>query len=1231
MMNLCVTTHPNNPPLPLNPPNTNQCLYCTLATLTNTHAIPTRRQSAAHDLKFVAQTARLHRLGHSFALSTVTRLLDTLFSLPESQVSLSNDLVLLIAQIAISYDAQSHSNPSVCTAVLSAIVQAIIQTPHPCAAPLLARLLAPSENSSVPVDPHPLAHRSLIPHLLQSPRHFEHLTTVLVTAIPLADHLSIADTFHLLEEAIPPKRHLPADLMFLHLVAKLVEHSDSSHAPLFVESRPLIIILQNAFISSMHSIRNAASQLFARLVNIPSLPEFLCQNIFDYIIEGMRTQAIQALLPSDQKALHAVSLYALAALVKHAPKNLSDKWCYSLYVLLDITEHLDQPVHTSALCAVLQNAVQCAPIPVFNADIVDALVSFIMRVCLTCLKTLTSQNQNQHVEVLRGTFRLVSDLFQRWRPCVRAMHSVLRICECLARPDLVFSSIFPFMVLVIDHYKCIVTGLKEGDNIKRKYKPSDIQQLGQRIVFLIFDTFAGVLEGTIAPSGADISSQKCEEIALAMIMMTAGLDQIFVETEACTLEDQLGMQGWCWRFLPPRLIFGHLSSRDQSTVTRQTIQKYIKTVCNDDVNERGINTSSYPYSEEVLLNGLKSDIKTMSTCCSFRLLRKSITINSVDSLAHPEVLVEAMLERLSNISASSELKDKINTENHIGETVRAISHVCSRYELCFPSEQVSEDALETTINRESFCLTNASDCAVMQHIVTRKNTNSSLDVAVWDMYANHCRYPDKQIGDQESIIWDLLVNDIAVCQSATYAISKSYDSNTIVDCFLDISEKRNAQEILIRAFEKAGVMNRVCSVLHQLKNSFGKNSSFKGKDEHEGYNVLCERVSSFFKLMLCSERSISYTSLSWEVTRASCETFVRESTAEGKENSNCILLAIVRCLVSILKNTKDSSRITYITKSGVESKALHVLRNFSREGQFNNDLASTTACLVVLLLEGNQWSGEQSLLNPHILDFLRDKDAWERLLSPYPVPVDVDPAYRIANCCYLLDVLLHKANKQNYPERNFISNKTIILLCEATSSISIALRIAACTVLRTIMSFRNIGDGFYPVLSVHEEVSDIILEMVCSGSTKDRISVAHVQYLQEAIRCGHLDTLLELAQNHVVQWLCEMPSTQSPANVKKAKEEILPFMGDLFYALEARILCCSRQHDNSITTIPKLKHKQIQTLIKTCGTSKEYNTTLVVTLDRYSIVVRKVIQKSKNIHPTEPMESAYSSKPMTEH
>lgn len=892
--------------------------------------------------------------------------------------------------------------------------------------------------------------------LRQVSTKYESAAQILKFSLPLLSSKALKSFPTLLEALLPPQPCDKSRLLYLQIAI----HLYSNDVKLEQTPRSLNLVLCTSFISSDPIVREQATKLLKICHNKVTL-----SNTFEYIIEGLR----EASMPPFRSKRSDLVKQTLPALSLLASSVQAPHWCYALRTVFSVVEYAEGA--TEHLCQVIQAAVKVAPASVFASGLISDLVAFTMRLMST-----------EYLPIAAECLRTV---LMRYKTTVEELQAILGVVECLVEKQVAI--VYALIRSTIVQFRRL------ADN---KTAPEHLQTIGRRLILIIFDKCASQHEGKSAAP---------ENIEDVLEIFTDGLDPLFLHTLSCSVEDRLGIQNWCWRFFPPRVIMKCVSG---------VIPLYLWRISAEPGAELADDLESL-CSEESLLSQIAGDGCEPGFSPVFVIVDKAVQIHRVDGLCLPEAIIEALLRRLHSMDASCNPGSQC--EKHINDVLRIVRLMlttCSGYGLCFPIDDIQEDNLRIILQSQEFSFDVEADRILLRSIIGHCK-HGDLDVHAWDLVASKYRNPINKNVQLDLVITGLITaRDTAdPCESLIYAISNSTRCHEIVECLLDVFERQEGRKALFNAMRDNGAIGITFKVLQALP-SQGLLSMQEGTCKPNlGYDL----AISFLDLICCSEVIPCYDE-SWTLLRIVCDSFTRESMSHLTFKPKVhLLLALVRCLIALLRGLDDHTKIAFIRHSGVESQAVKLLTDLPNTMRSSGLLLSAIACLVNLFMHKNDLTIHFMPELEINMKYLANKHTWEKLLTPAPGAADVDETNSMANSCYLFESLLRGGKGCMDAFRDVISRKILILLHAAAVSWSRLLSQAAQSTFRALLQLKVHEQHSFFKTQLFGELCSFCVSQFCTPHNQFLTS-AHILFLNELVHNGFVDGQLPKILKYIAEW-----------------------------------------------------------------------------------------------------------------
>ncbi|CAN8074254.1 unnamed protein product [Agarophyton chilense] len=1073
----CATRHPHLPPVPL---TRSVCLHCTLHTLQNHRALPTLRRAAAAALT-VLPSSPSTTIGEPLMMLVLRSLTDTLFKTP----LLHTDLLPLCTSLASSWQFPPHGARAV---LISSCTDAIIRndSPPPAIA-LLAALLPPSSSTSkqaLPLIPISSADAVCSAVFRCASRDYAAASQIIQHVICHVSPSLLPSFPSLLESMLPPRPCHHSRRLFLHTAL----HLYSSALPFETKyQRMLNQILCASFISSDPTTRELASKLLQMCHKKSSL-----SNTFEYLIEGLR----EAHLPPLRSKRNALVKPNLAALALLAPSVESVHWCYAFRTVLSISEYADGAIHH--LCHIVKAAVTTAPTSVFAAAMLPELVSFVMRL-------MSDENLPCAVECLHI-------LLKRYRSSLQELEAILGVLECLVEKNL--SIAFSVIRAAVLQFKKLVG---------RKALNEELQPLGRRLVIIIFDRCATLLE----------EAQGIQyDIEDAIIMFSDGLDDIFIQVRACSEDDWLGIQRWCWRFFPPRRVL--ITGSDAVPTYLWKISARLP----QSMQVKDLNSLS---SEECILTDLAGETDLSSSSPAYILLDKAVQLQCINDICLPEAILEAVLKYLHLL----ERDDTSVNEKLVAQKLRIlglISNICFQHGLCFPADDIEQPTLHSVLQSRDFSLNIETHRMLVRSIITIPK-RGTLDVSVWDAITSRYRNPLNVDDNIDNLVASIVVDEGASC-SLLYALTHSLIPEVIVEGVLDIFERKQGCDVLFKVLKENGSLSTACAVLKALPHQGMISESELVCGRHVAY-----KRSKSLLLFVSSSGIISACAESWDLLRIVCDTFTRESMSQLTFKSRIELLSyLVRCIIALLRGLEDSGKISFIRHSGVEAQGIKLLTSVPTTTRASGILISSIACLLNLFMHKTDLVVNVMPELPINIEFLAEPRTWERLLTPGLELGNVDETNRMANCWHLLNSLLRGGKGNLAKFQTIMTPNIVVLLHTAAASWSRLLCEAALNTFRTIFIHKYHEQSVLCRTGVFKRLCSFAVSNFCVAPA-EQLTSSEILFLSELARNSFIDQHLCKIIGRISDWC----SSHEDAGRESSRQPMFYEMSVLLRATNERL------------------------------------------------------------------------------
>lgn len=1078
MKQSCDATHPSQPSIYADSSPHSPCVICSLHVLTNPNALPTIRRAAARAITpLIEDISRLSRLKLSFLDETVERLLHGLYQLPPAENALASDL----SKICVSIATELHAScgPHFCALIFSeAVTGAMIDNTcayAPFAFGLLAQLLRECKHHDIQPDPFPdLFAVRLLSECMGDVNMYEDAILLLDHALQSGTEDGAEQLLRAAENCLPPRRTPLTDKLFLNVC----HHLTQLKPELLITSSSLSLVLKHSFISMALDIRQMACKIVNQLCKAGFTDSLIRNSTFEYVIEGIRNRESED-MPID------LLLQSVAALTSLSEAPLVERWVYSLEPILDLVPILGSQVRLliPIVCVALHNA----PTPMFTTSILASISGFVMRI-VAC-----DESPAKLIDA-------ISLLLSRFRLDGPSIHTLLPIAEGTAQSGGPVACVSPFLANLCSQYSSLVQQSSDRSRV------NDLLLLGRRLILSVFDGWAGALEGTLNTFDVAVSVHgSIDSLCGIMDMFTSALDSSFVTVNACQLDDMEGMILWCWTYFPPRVVFACFHDVHCSEVQQTSMKRYLHRIGISENLTLSDEIDEFPLSEGDFLQFLGGQCREPLHFCAVQLCQKAIELNHIDSLCQPDRIVNALVK-----SVQSTLRNKSNLSWDVCELVRNITVVCSRHGLCIPLGAIPEESLLTTVNREGFSFTDATDVDIFRWIVSRPK-KSRLDVASWDALVKCCKTSHYAKSKSRDLIL-CTGREAFVAESLSYALQHSMDPFGLAMCLLHISEDSQSLRIALgRALEKAGCLDLLLKALIS--------ADCAGVTGHENHALASIRAASFLWIF-SSTPSISNSQTRLNVFAAVCDSFIKESTAfHGSKQKAMYLSALCRYLVAAICTMEENHILPTIRRTNIIEKALCLIRRLAILKMTCNQLIAICGTFVLSLLRTERVCGTTFLNNNVMADVLKDEAMWEKLLSSFPSAPNADSASRISICCYLMEVLLSYVVDDIDLDRIQVSLIVVTVLSVASCSLYSFLREAATFLLSRIMTifgYKSIeGSSALSSVSTYRQAATIILNRILRENMIDAWDLADCLLLATSIDLGVVDSDLDLIQKHL--------------------------------------------------------------------------------------------------------------------
>lgn len=1072
----CASTHPHQPPQPILSATSNApiCLHCILHILTSPHTLPTIRRAS------ISQLPPIDLIPSQSQSHVLDALLKTVVALPPTQHSFAHDTSSYI---------MNTQDRGMKAQIMNSCIRVLChgESGYFCV-PLLAMGLSEALiHPDVWSGKFPIQSDE-IHIILQKTLQHTHVPSIKTIVEKTIDHLPNDPNSHhaLFQHALntlPPRRDVDRDDAFLTVV-RAIANTCLVPSDAFADIR-ITNILCSAFVSRRETLVRNAREIIQSLCELcrhekvdseqedqKTIVEFLLeQNIFEYIIEALRTHvssaetidkhsagaagapedhsvATQSITPAESRRSAEDCLQILHSLIIANDKLLSQRWRYTLDVLVQVADE----VNSEITFRVLHHALSRVENPVLGAYITP-VVAIVMTACTKHVQNSASKDRS----CLKVAVDCLLALLERWRMKEVQLHAVIGVCEMPVAPY-----VAQVMKSVLDQFFRLANG-----------SPCDAGQsatcvLGQRILHSVFEIWGSVNAG----------DTNTELRHVQMEIFGSSLHEVFITLGCWSDEQRDTMRAWCWKRLPPCAVW-----------SAPTVKSYLRNICMpSDMREDLV-----PVTESDFLSAICWDGEDGLADTALHILESAVKYRSIDSLCRPDMIVSALVGRLQSW--------KKDVEDATPRIVRAVSYICMAHGLCFPFLELNDTCLKRILEHDQFRLNNEADVAILRHIIERQH-RGRLDVVAWELFANQSA---RSLGNKKHVleIFELVTQNQFPCQSVIYAMSHSTKPDQIVDSLLDCCDLHRNSERLVRAFEKAGIVHYACTMLQRLETSSNEPSPSL---EMSDVSLDFRRTSSFL-LVLSSTGCIADSAASWDLARCLCEAFTRYSVVVSKKPATIRLLSsIVRCVVAILLSVSEDRTIEFIKQSGFGLHAARILRDVRGTSTDHQNLLSGICCAILLLLNRSKEAGcSEEHLHPTaaVLKSINDYSMWETLFLARTAPLEVDEANRITNACHLFKAVLDREKQKGRRcslQIAMVPDKIIILLCLATCTTIPTLCDAAFAVLQFLLE--NVK---YPLAIVREVTKAAVVNMSLPDTGASHASLL---FLHNGISKGYLDERL---------------------------------------------------------------------------------------------------------------------------
>lgn len=980
---------------------------------------------------------------------------------------------------------------------------------------------------------------SIVPSLLAVLPAEENIVNAVATILgPLLSSMQPGDMspdniLQHVADTMPHGNNPSADRLFLMVVDELLIRAiafesleqiwDSSNVARQVTECPAIVdVVKRSVLSDEVCHRASASKVVCLLCKLCSqAAEKLCRDdVFEYLVESIRSVGIgeNATVSTTEKSLLASSMESASAIARQRPKTLVDKWCYCLDVFLSVCEHFTEGEQANSMSNLLDLAFRTAPVPSFSDGLLQKVGTYEMMICTRMLqeretfkgstdRSYQGKDTSQFEEVFDQGMSFLNDFLRRYRPNSESLHSLLRICEIAARPNQPLQSVLRLAIQIVSGFVTLCQSLEEkveGTNLQ------NVQDLGQRLLFIVFDTWAPALEALFdAYDKKSHTSGSVSTLVLVVELLHAVFHPAFVLCGACSTADQNEMQRWCWNRFPPRSIFSlsllvngvsfeetQLKSREEENF--QVLKCYLLSI---SVPLQGQASLSEQYLQQF---GTTEDyyLASLSDCkdgvnAAFLIFETGAQLDLLDSICAPELLADSLSSRLKKIYNKS-AKDEVV---HCLDVARGISFICSRFSLRFRMFRIASEVLESIMQIEEYRIGDPRDFSIFQLTIS-SDTQCRPDVYAWDKFADYVLTPDIDSTLNENTVWKVLLEKSDVVKSVMYALSESAYPQRIADVLLKMADDQNGSTQMIKAFQQAGANDVLTNLLKTVNSKAGMHNNLHESDVDK-FRLEAQNVCSFVSVL---SREALGSVTTWSLLCLVCDTFVREATViVQKPNSWLFLSNLLRWLVASLSTTTEKGMESYIHQSDVIPQLVLLLRMPSTYSIFQDQCISAGACFLIVLLRKGLPIKCSSELIEILSAFAADESAWERLFSSFSFSAEKDVAYKLTNCCFLLKSLLSVSSLRSSALQTACSSEISTLIVTASCSASRVLEEGALGLLTDVMQFSLESPSYCCCSSsVQLLLSTRKLKKVCYGTA----SLSEWNFVEATVSIGYLDDVL---------------------------------------------------------------------------------------------------------------------------
>lgn len=933
--------------------------------------------------------------------------------------------------------------------------------------------------------------------------------------------------------AMPQRRIVEAEKMLLDVVCALWQRAVDARcnieemtelATVLMTCDHFVAVIKGAILSQDPDTSEKASKMIrAVCLQGPDISEQLCTSgVFDYIVESIREITLDdGNLSTEKRRRLSYAIHSVSAIVAQNPKCLPPKWCYCLDVIISACQHVCEENLAHLMTEVIGCAFNSAPVLVFTDETVDKFVAFEM-VLFTKLCDETSEAYDKDgynctkgsstaKDIIATGIKHLTKLFHRYQPSVDAMHSVLRICESFAQSRAHVPCVFDLLTRVVGHFGafCLSPNTKPSTDI------SAVHHLGQRILFIIFDTWAGTLETTLRElSDPELMFECLADFRSFLDMLSTALNPFFVLSGCCSLQDRDGMSSWCWQYFPPNRVW-HIFSELEGSKSQKlegtkgmnhecpvsSMQMYLWRISSSKDVLDGSFSTHIDTNEESFLRSLAC-VQRTSEDTSMMILQRAIQLHAISGLSAPDLVSHALCARLQSLVA----KKQESISSGILESMRGVAFMCVDCKLNFRLMNIPSEAVIQAMECEDFDISTLEDMNIFRETVLQAKRGRA-DVLGWDRLSTFYHSLNSQDHSHTEAVWTMLCENAHAVESLCYATMNSNYPQNIANFLLDMFDARGVDSNITKAFDKAGAAKILCRALERLPTLLSNTSPVADTGADVDSTRERARVTCFLQI-LSGVEFFSGAPPPWTLTRHICETVHYEAARKVKTSETFVFLsALLRGLIDSIELSRESKTITYLRQSGISTQLVQLLRLSQEASLFRDQTTSMAACLLVLILEGtSRGSGAASLI-ASFADFLTDLSCWERLLCSFPMTATGDRFCKVTNCCFLLDRILRSCHITKEGRHVLYSRRVIIPLTRAASSSDALLETASIQVLTTMMDIDFSSFYCHFTLTLFRMVCVRNLKKLCSAK-REELSCTEFEFGRTSVSCGYGDGIL---------------------------------------------------------------------------------------------------------------------------